>query len=437
MLEEEVPPNTNILKIILGTALKDGLPILPILRQVVEGSGLPEKLDTHLLVLVAKGLVREVGISSKELEILLDECLKAAGIGKEERPVVFDQLMVEAYGRSGNLKGIISTLDTYKARQMNLKHRVNGVVENNNDKLKNPESTLSLYLEAMAQWAANSPLRRKRHGSLFPRALARDLIAVYGTPHDIPLPFLNAWMNAERIAGNFEAGVAVWELISSKGADTFAYSTYLRLLKAVPAGVQTTELRQTVKAMLESPTVRITPEVMEHAISTAFRYRDLPLALLLARKIDPSSTGHHRGKVPPSNRIIDTLASGLIRVWRIGGLEATFGTVDDKRVHGTKGEQIRKSEWEMMTLAVRAESEGQLNQVTLPMSSPQASLVDAVAGEEGEIIRRYQPGQYGKLRPRLVTPLIGLLEKAVEELHGGCGEGLREIMKKVNDEVLP
>jgi len=434
MLEEGVPPNTNTLKLVLGTALKHDVPILPILRQVVEGAGLPEKMDTHLLLLVAKGLVREVGISPKDLEVLVDECLSAAGLG-EERPVGFDELMIEAYGRSGNLKGIIGILDQYKTK----------------DKGASKGSMLRLYLQAMSQWTSNPLLRRKRHGSLFPRAIARDMIAVYSTPHDLPLSFLNAWMNGERIAGNIEAGFAVWDIIDQP--DSFAYNTYFRLLKDSPkSDEQQIRLRNAAKSLLASQ-VKLGAEILEHALSAAFRHHDRPLALLLARKIDPSVDRHHRHKVAPNTRLIDTLASGLIRTSRRGGLDRVFPNGPQASV--PRGEQIKRSEWDMITLAIRNEAARQgpsssLDTITLPLSSPGAMLVpsDVIGGNEMEYVGRFKPdhGSQSQLRAGLVAPLVGLLEKAVVALSAGGGgshgrkdhlEALKDVMRDLNEEILP
>jgi hypothetical protein len=437
MMEEGVPPNTNTLKIVLGTALKHDMPILPILRQVVEGTGLPEKMDTHLLLLVAKGLVREVGISPNDLELLVDECLSAAGLG-EERPVGFDELMIEAYGRSGNLKGIIGVLDQYKT-----KDKGDGKVSK--------ASMLRLYLQAMSQWTSNPLLRRKRHGSLFPRAIARDMIAIYGTPHDLPLSFLNAWMNGERIAGNTEAGFAVWDIINQP--DSLAYNTYFRLLKNSPkSDEQQIRLRNAVKSLLASQ-VKLEAEILGHALSAAFRHHDLPLALLLARKIDPSVDRHHRHKVAPSTRLIDTLASGLIRTSRQGGLDRIFPNGPQASV--PRGEQIKRSEWDMITLVIRNEAAQQgpssnLDTITLPLSSPGAMLVpsDVIGGNEMEYVGRFKPGHgsQSQLRAGLVAPLIGLLEKAVVALSPGGGgshgrkdhlEALKDVMRDLNEEILP
>jgi hypothetical protein len=404
LLQEDIPPSTEILKIVLGTALKNGTPIMPILRSLVgRNVGLPEEVDTHLLLLVIKGMAREVNIEPKELERVMDDCLSTK---RGERPMGFDEILVESYGRKGDLRSITNLLSRHAQRPS--------------------RGVLSLYIKALTQWIDNPDLRRKRRGSLFPRALAKDLIKIYGGAEKLPLEWLNAWMNGERIANNLKTALNVWNVItSSTQPDQTTYSIYFRLLKLLPPD-EGYRLRQAVKSLLDVNQPKFDIKLLEHALGAAFTHNDLPLVLLLARQLDYTPDQHLKNKLSPSARVIDILSAGFIRSQR------------PSHVSRPRSNTITPQEWQRITRLVNIESG---LEISLPLNTPQAGLVEA-QGASGDYIGRYKPGSriQTEVRASIVKPLLGLLERAVVLQHGGNGSGqeiLREVMREVNSEVLP
>jgi len=408
-MDEDIPPTNEILKIVLGTALKNGTPVMPILRGLIAKEGLSEEVDNHLLLLVIKGMAREVNIEPKDLERVIDDCLSAQkGKGKrKERPIGFDEILVESYGRKGDLKGMIDLLSRHT---------------------KPSQGVSSLYLQALTQWIGNPTLRNKRRGSLFPRALAKDLITIYGGAEKLPLEWLNAWMNGERIANNLETALNVWTVIDSSRVipDANTYSVYMRLIKLLPHEDGKYRLRQAVKDIFDPVSaVGFNTEILEHALGAAFTHDDLPLVLLLARQLDYSAD-QHLSKISPSARAIDILAAGFIRSQRSA-----------KTQYKPQSNAITPDEWDRITRLMNSESG---LEVSLPLNTPLAGLV--VGQGEDQYIGQFKPRSRTHVRASLVLPLIRVLEKAVVQqlrcggLRGGDEDILRAVMDDVNAEIL-
>jgi hypothetical protein len=410
LVDEDIPPTNEILKIVLGTALKNGTPVMPILRGLIAREGLSEEVDNHLLLLVIKGMAREVNIETKELERVIDDCLsvqKGKGKGKG-RPIGFDEILIESLGRKGDLKGMITLLSRHT---------------------KPSQGVSSLYLQALTQWIGNPTLRKKRRGSLFPRALAKDLITIYGGAERLPLEWLNAWMNGERIANNLETALSVWTVIDSSRIipDANTYSVYMRLIKLLPHEDGKSRLRQAVKDILDPASrIELNTEILEHALGAAFTHHDLPLVLLLARRLDYTADQHLR-TISPSARAIDILAAGFIRSQRSAQTTSKPGS-----------NAIVPEEWERITRLINSES---VLEVSLPLNTPLAGLV--VGQGEDQYIGQFKPRSRTHVRASLVLPLIRILEKAVVQqlrgggLRGGDEDILRAVMEDVNAEVFP
>jgi len=419
MVDEDIPPTSEILKIVLGTALKNGTPIIPILRGMIIGNvGLPEEVDSHLLLLVIKGLVREVVIEPKDLDKIIDDCIASTSTGVggkgelkcKERPIGFDEMLVESYGRKGDQRGMINVL----SRHTQTTSTNRGI--------------LRLYLQALTQWIQNPLLRQKRRGSLFPRALAKDLITIYGGAENLPLEWLNAWMNGERIANNLKTALNVWQVIQSSGIrpDATTYLAYLRLIKLLPFEDGHPRLREVVKNLLDpTRTPNLDSELLEHSLGAAFAHNDTPLVVLLTRQLDFTPDQHLKSRITPSARVIDILAAGLIRSQR-------STTASESRKSRSSGISIE--EWGDISYLVKSESG---IEVSLPLHTPLAGLVAGYNG--GEFVGQFKPRSQTQSRASLVKPLLALLEQVITRQHGAATEGevfFRETMKQVNAEVL-
>lgn len=477
MVDEGVPPNLDTLKIVLSAAGRHDIPILPILRTVLEMDGLPDKVDIHLLGLVMKALVREGGMKPKDLERMLEECTTAGVLDKEDRPIVFDELLVESYGQAGDLSGMLNVLSRYRPSP-------------GAGTLKSPSSSqelggrgvISLYLQAIRQWISNPSIRRKRRGSLFPRILAKDLVELYGGYENLPTPWLNMWMNAERLANDTQAAMTVWQLIGARGrADHVSYSTYFRLSKLLL--IHKANLRATVADLVRYQNKMDigSIETVEAGLSAAFHHDDLPLALFLARQIMAKNTKAVT-QLKPTERTIDILAAGLVRAWRRGGLEGTMGqspiivvpntihTAKDTRRNGPSAsggpEHIVRDEWDFISTRLGDPS------LALPLSRPLARLSnqsqtqnasvsnmdsssESINGGNGDMtIMTFHPSQstggmgtHSKSRStklgRALDSLVKVLEEAIVERSGETGgpgssnEVLARTMQDLHREILP
>lgn len=422
MMDEGTPPSLDSLKIVLSTAGRNRMPVLPLLRRVVEIDGLPDKMDEHLLVLVIKGLVREGGMKAKPLRELANELSQG---GTMEQGVL-DEIVVEAYGQEGDLRGILDILSNHRAT------RASSI----NDGQPNKRSlTLSLYLQALKQWSVHPSLRRKRRGSLFPRILAKDMIELYGGTANLPLAWLNAWMNGERMTGDVATAATIWRLIGDS-ADDVSYSTYFKLAKLMSA--EQAALRVTTRSYLTDRGVGdMTVEAVDSALSAAFHHGDLPLGLLLARRLLNSA---RRGDFKPqaTERTVDLIASGIIRSQRNISASGSRSSV----MTSPPPEFITQSEWDLVSFQLA------LPDVALPLSQPQARLSsrrEAQDADDGTLVNTYLPPRVDSRSAHLqkvLSKLVILLEEAVVEQHtrGRLGQGkdevLRDVMSQLHSQVL-
>lgn len=239
----------------------------------------------------------------------------------------------------------------------------------------------------------------------------------------MPLEWLNAWMNGERVAGNLETALNVWQVIGSlpHGPDSTSYSTYLRLIKLLPAAEARSRLRSLVKDLATKNSYKDT-NILEHALGAAFTHYDLPLVLFLARRLDYSPDQHHPNKISAMARTIDILAAGIVRLYR------PLISPIQNRSNG-----ITPDEWRRITISVQEESKriGTELSISLPLSTPHAGLVPDHGG--GDYVGRYRPRSGTQTRASLVLPLVRLLEEEVVHRYTVAGEreGDEEIVKRV------
>lgn len=461
MFDEGVPPNLDTLKIVLATAGRHEMPILPILRDVLEIDGLPDKIDIHLLGLVGKALVREGGMKPDDLERMLEECTAVGVLGAVGRPIVFDELLVEAYGQAGDLRGILNVLARYRTGAGTSTITTRTPPPHQDDRER---GILSLYLQAIRQWISNPAIRRKRRGSLFPRILAKDLVDIYGGTGNLPLVWLNTWMNAERIANDPQAALTVWHLIGSQ-ADHVSYATYFLLSKLLPT--RSADLRATVSNLvayqneIESASIK----TIEAGLSASLHHDDLPLALFLARQVVAKNT-KAVVQLKPTERTIDIIAAGLVRAWRKGGLEGTMGqssiiaipslTINAKS-QKDKNESLRdgpeyivRDEWDFISTTLGDPH------VTLPLSHPLGRLspLHNDSGEDDTTVMTFHPPPTGSCSGsgsgsrsaklgRALEGLIRVLEDAVVETSavrakgGSAREVLVRTMQELHRQIIP
>lgn len=457
MRDEQCPPTLDTLKLLLGTASRHGLPVLPIIQSVLllephHGGGMPEKVDVHLLGLIMKGLVREAGIKPDVLKQLMDDCLPPTMPGEGEgRPVMMDELLVEAYGQAGDMRGMIDTLSLVRQR---FSSRESGKAKDQAPQAgagdRDEKAVLSLYLQALRQWCSNPALRRKRRGSLFPRILTKDLLdldlstTAIATPGDsgsrnLPVVWLNGWMNAERISGDTQAAMAIWRLIQHRSAasatapkgdvaDSESYTIYFKLAKQHQPEIDF-QLRSTVRTALATPAV-VTTDMLEQGIAAALQHHDLPLALYLARRLASSDTPALRSR--PTERTVDLFSSGLIRLyrrtfWPSTGANTKFGA-------GKMPEYILADEWDSLSALLSTEGPD----VSLPLSRPTARLIDAQAQEGGDYTATFglsptqETGSAKAARLRgILQCLTSLLEKAVAPNQAR----LKVVMSELHNEL--
>lgn len=466
MVDEGVPPNLDTLKIVISAAGRNGVPVLPILRQVLEMDGLPDELDTHLLGLVMKALVREGGMKAVDLEKMIKECSEAGVFRHGERPIVMDEVLVEAYGQAGDLRGILDVLTRYRSTETNAQSQTPSHNQPSTD-TQHRGPILSLYLQALRQWTSIQSIRRKRRGPLFPRVLAKDVIELYGGTDEIPTIWLNAWMNAERMTGDKEAAMTVWRLLMiGNSADQVSYSTYFRLSKLLSAN--TANLRQITHALVHHQHIAIKSisiDTVESALSAAFHHDDLPLALYYARHV--IANGLKVGSVSRlTERTIDVIASGIVRSWRRGGLDITLGLspITTNQVYkptlrprskshvvgsdpSARPEYIMRDEWDAVSNRLNAA----YVDVALPLSRPLGRLhsTDAQQGVRSDdlTVMTFRPNEGTSNRSQLVRlgnilkGLVGVLEEAIVERNREPGElggeVLRRVMQDLHREILP
>lgn len=428
MMDEGTPPNLDTLKIVISAAMRNGMPVLPILQRVIAMDGLPDQMDDHLLLLVVKGLVREGGMKAGALKAMLSD-MRSEGTLSDFGSM--NEVLVEAYGQEGDMRGILHTISHHRQNQK--LPAISGI---------NPmarSTILSLYLQALKQWTTNPALRRKRRGSLFPRILAKDVVDLYGGTDHLPLIWLNAWMNCERISGDTEAAMTIWRMIGDS-ADRVSYTTYFRLAKHIPT--DDAELRSTIRSLLVLSGGRgdkgIAADTIDSAMSASFHHGDLPLCLLLARRLLGDVQRKGVDALRLGDRTIDLLASGIIRSQSRPLNQRPPSSKRSTETSARLPEFITQNEWDDISVQLNIEN------VSLPLSRPQARLSVEIRGQENTFIKTFLPERKGSksaYKLRIMARLVEILEETVIQrfMHGRQSrEGiLKEVMSALHKQVLP
>ena len=219
-----------------------------------------------------------------------------------------------------------------------------------------------------------------RVASLVPRTLAKDLLQLIGSQH-LPVDFINAWMNAERIAQNYQAARKVWNLLDTRPLplliyhppdlsttkyrphpDAYSWAVYFKLLKSTSPDLPAQNIRQEIRTMLEIlPIASLSTYTLNSilsCLSSLSSSPDLPLLLLVLRLYD-WDVDRHLGP-PPIERTIDLVAAALVQIWRETGpiLDRLFISSMARAVREETADFSRskagifKKEWEMVSMAL-------------------------------------------------------------------------------------
>lgn len=279
----------------------------------------------------------------------------------------------------------------------------------------------TMMMGTWVRWAVKDVSRDHRTGSRVPRRLAHQLASLLSkteSPIDykeLPVPFLNAWMNAERVAGNIDMVETIWPLISHQSmADTLAgilaptvikpdsWWVLFKYLKMCPPD----SYRAVVDRVLSDTVNSTTLNAMLAAVASTGN----PELELILRVIPYT----------PTARTVDLVAAALVRSARHGANpdpSNTFWTDSDA------GHAISEDEWDWVGRVV-ARTAGSMPQagsavqdIHFPISRNRASYrelqsADGLGGHHFEFTPR--PVEDYK---EIIAVLRAVLEKCISA-HG-------------------
>ena len=296
------------------------------------------------------------------------------------------------------------------------------------------------YELALHKWVnarvTNTSSRRTRIGSEVPRTLARDLIDLLGQSGHLPVSFLNGWMNAERVAGNYTFAEMLWQffdlslqptphaLSSPQHADpndtpsfdqqpqptAATWAIYFKLRKCLDTAPS---IRTDLGNMLELlPQTQRSTQTLNSALSSILQGHksrpDLPLIIYLLRLYDSDPRGWFGPS--PDARTINLAVSALIRLWRMTGelldQEFSWNLAQEAREKRKAFKQyavagdLHEAEWAMVSVALR-ELISETDMAEVLDNAPAAQLVplSAISGPEHRITTLRREANLARVYP--------------------------------------
>ena len=225
-----------------------------------------------------------------------------------------------------------------------------GIITTSKRKLPHPLSVMQVesiskpFAAVLRLWCAC--LTSDRRASKTPSQVAHDLVQLVGD-ENLPVLFLNQWLNAERIAENHSTAWSIWERFDittnmyqhsdRPKPDKQTWTVFFKLQKTAEHQCS----RQTWKALFNTVhPLDITTHLLNSALSELMTdgragvCHDLPALLFLMSKFDCAA--EPQCGPPPDARTIDIVAAGLIRIWREQGafLDRLFVSDSARYVRG-------------------------------------------------------------------------------------------------------
>ncbi|WVR06652.1 hypothetical protein IAU60_003684 [Kwoniella sp. DSM 27419] len=210
-----VPTLTSILKVTLSN------PDVAERRQVVQIilPLLPDKLDVPLLDVLLRSVIRDTSANPETVEAMIADCLKLEDdnqVGRSGWSLEVWDLLLVSYAQAGDFRGALNTLTE-------LRHVVESRLTSMPSSSTSPPKlgprdhkavckAYTTVLQAFRQQKRDKVSGRAGSATLVPRRLAKDLVELLNGERPT-VGFLNAWMRAERAAGQVKAARQIWELI--------------------------------------------------------------------------------------------------------------------------------------------------------------------------------------------------------------------------------
>lgn len=275
-----------------------------------------------------------------------------------------------------------------------------------------------------------------RNGSRVPQGIARQLCEIVGEKW-LPTKFLNTWMNAERVAGNYHVADLIWRIfdIKPKGLahmvqdaiggdlwvstrprpDVTSWKGYFKLHKSLPVFKT---LRHSVRAMMDTvPLEKQTTALLDSVLSTVTKSADIedldvPLMLFVLRLYEWEPKGTLGPQ--PSSRTIELASSGLIMMWRKHGpmLDPLFvaskarGTRE--MVAGRTSTTLHSAEWDLVSSTLQ-----ELISVNPDDTVPPIVRLPLDRRHVGPSSRNELDPVYHDMPSQLIRPMLVLVERAI------------------------
>lgn len=380
-IEEDIPLSTDVIRQVFRHLLtapgvvENGLDSAAIVRMVLPL--LPPQVDIELFTMLMTTLAKTLAPEPKHLRSIISDGLRRLGIQREQDwPLSLCSVMMHSYAQRLDIRGAVRQLGQFRlvVQELQGARASPQTAESDASPLwshEEIEQIIAPFVTVLKLWSteglAVDRLARQpnRLGSKMPETIVRGLVQILenavapssidGEPFEatrsvvVPLRLINAWVNAERIAGHTDTVFEIWrwlsggqgwqpevssvktprlagviELLSridsqslSPDEGTFAalFKTF-RYISTTPSPPR--QLLGQLQGVLDGAVSSTGTTALDTLLSSTLvtPQPDLPLVLVVLDMMREDTAGDLN--VLPSARTVDVLAAALIRLYRAG-----------------------------------------------------------------------------------------------------------------------
>lgn len=387
-IEEDLPLSTAVIRQVFRhlltapSVVENGLDSAAIVRMVLPL--LPPQVDIELFTMLMTTLAKTLAPEPKHLRSIISDGLRRLGIQKEQDwPLSLCIVMMHSYAQRLDIRGAVRQLGHFRLvlEKMQAARAGDRMPDDDSFSLWSPEEVEQIvapFTTLLKLWSteglAVDRLARQpqRLGSRMPETIVRGLVQILETanmapspanaeeqcaalPVDVPIRLVNAWMNAERIAGHTDTVFEIWrwlcngqgwapevsavksprlagvmELLSRMNGqnlspDEGTFAALFKTFRYMPS-VQSPprQLLGQLQGVLEGSAATGAAALLTgtNALDTLLSSTlvtpqpDLPLVLVVLEMMQQKSSENLH--VASSARTVDVLAAALIRLYRSG-----------------------------------------------------------------------------------------------------------------------
>ncbi|WVW85068.1 hypothetical protein I302_107104 [Kwoniella bestiolae CBS 10118] len=321
-LEEKIPISIPTLTSILKSSLssEDITARVSIINKILPL--LPDQLDIPLLDVLLRAVIRDINPEIGLVENMINDCLSlstndATKMEKQDWPLEIWDLLFTSHYYQSNFKGSLQLLKEFRGT---VQTKLDSIPSSSTKPVtldeKDQLAICKVYSTVLNTWRMSNDIPKAQ--STFPRNLAKDLIDLIGEGTKPSLGFLNSWMKAERMAGDYTASRRIWDLIESKEVEDHLPNpdSWIALFQLYLGPSSSTiqslpPLKKSIKRVFNQakryPQSNLLTSPLINTILKSTLTSDLPLSLYVLRQMT-------RYGISPDRKTIDIVSSEMMKM---------------------------------------------------------------------------------------------------------------------------